>query len=134
MSIGIGAYARKTAENGEAVTYEYGVYNLNIEGVDARKYDGQITVRKTAFVEPEMCSKKKKTKKGRKRLVTKRIKQDLDWKMIFENDLIEIANCSSSFSFEKESGNDQLACRIVDRISDLYQENGSFPDQVYIDY
>ena len=62
MSIGIGAFAKKVAEDKKMVMYEYGGYNLNDPRYRNAEHlsDGTITILKECFVEPEIHKKLKR--------------------------------------------------------------------------
>lgn len=74
MSIGIGAFAKKVAEDKKMVMYEYGGYNLNDPRYRNAEHlsDGTITILKECFVEPEIHKKLKRQPFRKKKIIIKR--------------------------------------------------------------
>ena len=80
MSLGEGAKAYIVLQDDQTVMYMYGCFSSYYdknwgEPVDC---DGLITIQKECFQEPEIHQKLKRMPSGRKRLVTKKIKNAED--------------------------------------------------------
>ena len=131
MSRGIGGNCRIVEEDEHTVIYEYGGYNLNKPEYRNADYnfDGLITIDKTALVEPEIHTKIKRMQGGKKKSVTKRVPREVPYMDLIESGKIEIQNCSNcwrTFSL----GKDMIACYLIFKIFDKYQEDGFLPSTV----
>lgn len=133
MSIGIGAYARLLLQDEERVLYEYGGYNLNNKAFWNRthSYDGCITIQRSCFVEPEIHRKRKKMPSGKKKVVTKRIPVNVDYRKMIKDGFIEVENCSNCWeTTEDEKQIDVMALCILDRIVQEYQKESRIPESI----
>lgn len=137
MSMGYGGAARIIAQNEKAVVYEYSPYNLNdpkYRNID-RIYDGLITISKDALAEAEIHEKLKRMPNGRKKHVVKRIRCSVDYKVLFDTGKITVKNSCNSWSFVgPEKNYCMIAVQLVFKIFDLYQDKGSLPEKVSINY
>ncbi len=130
MSIGIGAYAKKIAEDDSSVIYEYGGYNLNDPRYrnEDHIYDGIITIQKDCFIEPEIHEKVKKMPSGRKKTITKRILVEVHYDEMLTEGRITIENCSNCWhTTEDDLKVDIMACHLLFWIFRSYQEEGAIP-------
>lgn len=135
MSRGIGAHAKKKLEDAETVIYEYGGYNLNEPEYRNEKhiFDGNITIQKSCFVEPEIHVKLRKMPSGRKKLVTKKIPVCVDYEKMLEKGMVKVVNCSCCWeTTEDDLAVDVMACHVLFCIFRRYQEEGEIPE--YISY
>ena len=132
MSMGIGAWAHKILEDDSFVVYEYGGYNLNQPEYrnENRVCDGNITIPKNCFVEPEIHQKLRKMPSGRKKLVIKRIPVPVDYRKMLRSGLIETENCSHCWNRSEDLHIDITIYRILYRIFQQYQEDGQIPERV----
>ena len=129
MSMGYGGWAKKTLENEISVTYDYCGYNWSIEKYRNENYlcDGIIEIKKSAFVEPIIREKIKKIH-GRKKIIVKRIKQDIDLEKLILSGDICVINCSNSWSISQTTKVDYTVYRLLHKIFDIYQEEGNIPE------
>ena len=133
MSIGIGAHASLILQDEERVLYEYGGYNLNNKAFWNRmhSYDGYITIQRSCFVESEIHRKRKKMPSGKKKVVTKRIPVNVDYRKMIKDGFIEVENCSNCWeTTEDEKQIDVMALRILDRIFQEYQKESRIPESI----
>lgn len=81
MSCGFGASARIVKQDENIVVYEYAPYDLNVQEYSNREhiYDGMITISKDSVVEPALREKFETDALGRKKLIVKRIRSDVDY-------------------------------------------------------
>ena len=127
MSYGIGGSAVMEMEDSISVMYSYYCYNLNIErsrNPDAI-HDGTILIEKATFVEPEIREKIKRFPHGKKKVITKRVKREVDLMTLLEGDKILIEN--SAFAWKYYKGIDILAIRLTEEIFSEYQITGTLP-------
>lgn len=133
MSRGFGAFARLVLQDENTVVYEYAPYNLNEpeHRNSEHIYDGLITISKDSLVEPEIHEKLKRMPSGRKKLIVKRIRRDVDYSALLTAGKITIENshfCWRLIGTEENIG--MMALRIVFRIYDHYQDEGTLPGKV----
>ncbi len=131
MSKGIGGSARMIMQDEYAVMYEYTCYNLNEEQYRNPDciYDGTITIRKSALVEPEIHEKIKKEPNGSKQVILRRIPREVDYGACFNAGLIVVEN--SSFCWHVLPGGvGKIAMHLLFRIFGDYQENGELPERI----
>ena len=134
MSKGIGGSARIVMQDSDTVIYEYRVYNLNEKEYrnPERIHDGIITIDKHSLVEPEIHEKLKKMPSGRKKLITKRIRRDVDYTERILSKQINVEN--SRFCWEiLVNGIGLIAMHLIFQIFDLYQIEGMLPEAVWYD-
>ena len=83
MSVGDFACCRKIAGDENRVEFEYACCDIATDDWEQAKetYDGKIIVDKDAFVEPEIREKLKRMPSGRKKIVIKRIRNDVDFEI-----------------------------------------------------
>lgn len=130
MSMGYCAHGRKISEDEKTLIYGYTCYNIGEgEWEKAKKtYDGCILIQKEAFVEPTIHKKIKKMPSGRKKLVIKRIHNDVNYTVLMEEGKIKIKNCSGAWEFY--NGIDFMALSIVHEIFNEYQDTGVVPEKI----
>ena len=137
MSRGFGGSARIVLQDENTVVYEYAPFNLNEPEYrnSEHNYDGMITIDKESMVEPEFHEKEKRMPSGRKKLIVKRIRRDVDYSALLDAGKITIENsryCWHLVGTEKNIG--MMAMRIVFRIYDHYQDEGILPETVSLHY
>lgn len=137
MSRGFGGSARIVLQDENAVVYEYAPFNLNEPEYRNSEhiYDGLITISKDSLVEPEIHEKLKRMPSGRKKLIVKRIRRDVDYSALLDAGKITIENssyCWHMVGTEKDIG--MMAMRIIFRIYDHYQDEGTLPETVSLHY
>ena len=133
MSIGIGAHASLILQDEERVLYEYGGYNLNNKAFWNRmhSYDGYITIQRSCFVESEIHRKRKKMPSGKKKVVTKRIPVNVDYRKMIKDGFIEVENCSNCWeTTEDEKHIDVMALCILREIFQEYQKESRIPESI----
>ena len=130
MSIGYCAYCRKVFEDEQAILYEYTCYNIGKDDWEKSKetYDGSITIKKDAFVEPIIRQKIKKTPNGRKKLIVKRIHNEVNFSELLAAGKITIENCSGTW--KTVDGIDFMAWRLIRKVFDEYQDTGVIPEKM----
>ena len=94
MSRGFGGSARIVLQDENTVVYEYAPFNLNEPEYrnSEHTYDGLITISKDSVVEPEIHEKLKRMPSGRKKLIVKRIRRDVDYSALLDAGKITIEN------------------------------------------
>lgn len=137
MSRGFGGSARIVLQDENTVVYEYAPYNLNEPEFSNSKhtYDGLITISKESMVEPETHEKLKRMPSGRKKLIIKRIRRDVDYSALLDAGKIIIENsrfCWHLVGTKKNIG--MIGMRIVFHIYDHYQDKGILPETVSLHY
>ena len=127
MSRGIGANCRILIEDEKTVIYEYACYNVNQDNwrEAMEVWDGLISIEKDAFVEPDIHTKLKRMPSGRKKLIAKSIKKDVDSATLFAKEKVEIKN--SSMTWSRIGDYDIMALKLLWKIFDIYQEEGIIP-------
>lgn len=136
MSRGIGAVAKRIAEDEKSVVYEYGGYNLNnpLFRNEQKVYDGVISIKKECFVEPEIHEKIKRMPSGKKKQVIKRVPVSVDYGMYLENGMIEVENCSNCWhTIPEENGVDIMILHLLFKLFLKYQETGKIPESLTYD-
>ena len=137
MSRGFGGSARIVLQDENTAVYEYAPFNLNEPEYrnSEHTYDGLITISKDSMVEPEIYEKLKRMPSGRKKLIVKRIRRDVNYSALLDAGKITIENsryCWHLVGTEKNIG--MIAMRIVFRIYDHYQDKGTLPETVSLHY
>ena len=137
MSRGFGGSARIVLQDENTVVYEYAPYNLNEPEYrnSDHIYDGLITISKDSMVEPEIHEMLKRMPSGRKKLIVKRIRCDVDYSGLLATGKITIENSHYCWHFvgtEKNIG--MMAMQIIFCIYDHYQDEGTLPEVVSINY
>ncbi len=131
MSMGYGASAVKRLEDEKTVIYSYGVYNLNEQGRETLALDGEITIKKSCFVSPDIYEKIKRLPNGKKKHIIKRRYREVDADKSVSSGQIEVVNCSSCFGVSDTDGKtDIMALRLLGLIFRVYQENDVIPEQI----
>lgn len=95
----------------------------------------RITISKDSMVEPEIHEKLKVMHSGKKKLIIKRIRRDVDFDALLDAGKITIENsryCWHLVGTEKNIG--MIAMKIVFRIYDHYQDEGTLPETVSLHY
>lgn len=98
-------------------------------------YDGRITISKDSMVEPEIHEKLKVMHSGKKKLIIKRLRRDVDFGALLYAGKITIENscyCWHLVGTEKNIG--MMAMKIVFRIYDHYQDEGTLSETVSLYY
>ena len=128
MSIGIGAFCKRIAEDNNTVIYEYGSYDLNDINYrnERRIADGIITISKSALIEPDIHNKIKRLPNGKKKRIIKRIPRDVPLSYLFDNKFVTVENCSHCWN-TSENGIDVMASAIVWHLVLEYQKTGQLP-------
>lgn len=137
MSRGFGGAARIVLQDDNTVVYEYVPFNLNDPAYrnDEHIYDGLLTISKDSMVEPEIHEKLKRMPSGKKKLIVKRIRRDVDYSALLDSGKIAIENsrfCWRLVGTEKNIG--MMAMKIIFRIYDHYQDEGTLPETVSLHY
>lgn len=137
MSRGFGGSARMVLQDENTVVYEYAPFNLNEPEYrnGDHIYDGLITISKDSLVEPEIHEKLKRMPSGRKKLIVKRIRRDVDYTALLAAGKIIVENsrfCWHMVGTEKNIG--MMAMRIIFRIYGHYQDEGVLPETVSLHY
>ncbi|MBR5269993.1 MAG: hypothetical protein IKU21_05765 [Anaerotignum sp.] len=129
MSLGYGGTCRRIAEDSQWVSYEYAVYNLNVLEYEGKKelFDGEIEIRKSALIEPEIRETIKRFPGGRRKRMTKRIIREVPIVELLEKGEIRITECSHSWQW-MDFGCEYIAYRLVNKIFQYYQENDILPE------
>ena len=128
MSLGYGGLARKTAENEQSVIYSYGGYNWNIEKYhnENKLCDGEIEIKKCALPEPAILEITKKVN-GKRKTITKRIEQAVDYNKLLSEEKISVKNCSNCWKFYSSTQIDISALILIKKIFSAYQQDGHLP-------
>ena len=137
MSRGFGGSAKIVLQDENTVVYAYAPFNLNEP--DYRNsdhvYDGIITISKAAMVEPDIHEKIKRMPSGRKKLVVKRIRRDVDYGALIKAGKIAVENSRYCWHFIGEEKNiGMMAMHIIFSIYDRYQDEGALPETVSLFY
>lgn len=105
MSMGYSAFATLICETQTELLYAYGCCNLNLPGYqDARtRQDGLIRIKRSAIPFPT--------------------------KACLADGSLEIVNAKAAWSF-RENGVDVMALRLLDKISDHFQQTDQPPEKV----
>lgn len=138
MSMGYGGLCKKFVEDEEFVIYEYFSYNLNIRYSNLKKpdekiFDGFITIRKNSLVEPDFRDKTRKMPNGRRKTVKKKIFKEVEIFDLLNVGAVHIENCSNAWGI-LPIGFDFIACRLCREIFFRYQQNGSLPEKISINF
>ena len=137
MSMGYGGSARIVDQDSKTAIYEYAPYNLDEPAFrnGNRIHDGLITINKESLVEPEIHEKVKRMPSGRKRLIIKRIRRDVDYSSLLKEKKIMVENsryCWRYVGTEKNIG--MIAMKLIFHIYDQYQMEGALPKTVSLNY
>ncbi|MBQ9487301.1 MAG: hypothetical protein IJU91_05830 [Selenomonadaceae bacterium] len=138
MSMGYGGLCKKFVEDEEFVVYEYFAYNLNIhysnlKEPDEKQFDGFITIRKNSLIEPDFRDKTRKMPNGRRKTLTKKIFKEVELLDLLNVGAVHIENCSNAWRI-LPIGFDFIACRLCRRIFFEYQQNGSLPEKISLNF
>ena len=128
MSLGYGGSCKKELEDEYTVIYAYLSYNYNDKEYlnENRIFDGTIMIKKSGFIEPEIHEKNKKMPNGKKKLVVKRIPQDVDIDELIQKGDVTIDNSPNTWSTYNDV--DIIARTLCFIIFRKYQEEGIIPD------
>lgn len=130
MSMGYGALARKVLEDESTVIYSYSCWNNGNRS--SISLDGIISIDKSCFIEPEVHKRIKRLPHSRKKEITKKVIKTIDIDKLIRGNKITVENCELAWRF---SGSiDWFAIRIIEKLSDEYQEYGYIPIKVYLEY
>lgn len=137
MSMGYGGSAKILMQDETTVVYEYLPYNLNNPEQKNSEciWDGLITISKSALVEPKIHKKMKRMPSGKKQIVEKRIKREVNYDSLLSNGEICIENSRYCWHFIGAGTNvGMIAMRITCRIFERYQDEGRLPEKVSVHY
>lgn len=131
MSLGHGGHMDLALYDNTTLIYVYCCYNINNDNYEKHKslVDGEIVISKDALVEPKIYSKLKKMPSGRKRIIEKRVIQDVPWDDLFNNGKITIKNASGTWNTNPE-GIDTVALDMLFKLFNEYQKTGEIPRHV----
>lgn len=137
MSMGYGGSARLVLQDENTAIYEYSPYNLNeVEYRNSdRIYDGLITISKDGLVKPDIHEKLKRMPSGRKKLVVKRIRREVNYRDLFLAKKIIVENSRYCWRFvgvEKDVG--MIAINIIFKMFDQYQDDGVLPETISVNW
>lgn len=132
MSLGYGGFAALCLQDENTVLYSYGVFNLNIPGLQSldRAHDGLITIRKDLLdpvfgfdaPQPQTRRKKKDPKKKHKTAIDFDLLSEL-----IKNGTVQTEN--SRFCWRiSENGIGYVAKALLFRILLCYRDHGAFPE------
>ena len=131
MSRGFGGYMDLVANDSTTLMYTYCCYNVNND--DYKKYmglaDGEIVISRDALVEPDIHSKLKKMPSGRKRIIEKRVRQDVPWEDLFSNGRVTVKNASGTWQ-TNSAGVDIMAFKMLFKLFNEYQDTGEIPEHI----
>ncbi|MBQ7722978.1 MAG: hypothetical protein IJT57_01520 [Selenomonadaceae bacterium] len=129
MSIGYGGSCRKFVEDDEFIIYEYFCYDWNEPRFSNHEkiFDGFITIRKAALIEPELREKFQKLPSGRRKKFIKKILVDVLIDELLTTGDVQIENCSRTWKILSD-GADFMACRLCREIFLHYQREGKLPE------
>lgn len=130
MSKGICGNAKLVAMDDGAVLYEYCCYNLNLPSWESYRetYDGELCIDRSAFVEPEIHVKQRKTASRKRETVVKRIPRDVDYDELFKEGGIRIKNASGTW--RTINGRDEMALHLLYKLFREYQDTGEIPQKI----
>lgn len=129
--MGYGGYANLIQADDTLVMYSYCCYNVNNDGYKRfmQTADGELYIDRDAFPEPEIHTKFKRTGKGKKRPVVKRVKKEVPFDDLLQAGKIKVKNASGTWAVS-DFGTDVMALRLLCRLFDQYQETGELPESV----
>lgn len=133
MSRGYGGSAKLVLRDEKTLIYKYYAFNLNYpeHRNTEREYDGLITIDISAFVEPEIHTKLKRFPNDKKKIITKRIINDVDYSQLISDKKIVVEN--SRFCWRKlDKSVGFIAYRIIRKIFTTYQEEEIIPETISI--
>ena len=133
MSRGYGGSARLILHDEKTIIYEYAPFNLNYPDYQNSDhiYDGLITIDISAFVESEIHTKLKRFPNGKKKIITKRIINDVDYSQLISDKKIVVENSRFCWRIlDKSVG--FIAYRIIRKIFTTYQEEEIIPETISI--
>ena len=137
MSMGYGGSARLVLQDENTAIYEYSPYNLNeVEYRNSERiYGGLITISKDGLVEPDIHEKLKRMPNGRKKLVVKRVRRDVNYRELLLTEKIIIESSRYCWRFVGiDSSVGMMAMKLVFHIFDQYQDDGVLPEVISINY
>lgn len=113
--------------------YSYCCYNVNNDNWQEmqRTEDGEIYIDRESLIEPEIHQKLKRMPDGRKKIVEKRIPREFSLAALLESEQITIKNASGTWRNTQE-GIDMMACKMLFKMFNEYQETGVIPEHVSI--
>lgn len=131
MSMGYGGYMDLVANDSTTLMYTYCCYNVSND--DYKKYkglaDGEIVILRNALVEPEIHSKLKKMPSGHKRIVEKRVRQEVPWADLLTSGMIIVKNASGTWC-TNSAGIDIMAFKMLFKLFNSYQDTGEIPEHI----
>ena len=133
MSMGYGGYADLEQSDTKFVNYSYCCYHLEADVHFPKQNDGKLKIARTAFVEPELHEKVRRTASGRKKKVVKRVLNDIPLEELISSEKISIVNAGGTWK-TTETGIDRIAIQIVRIILISYQKTGEIPTHVGLHY
>ena len=133
MSMGYGGSARLILHDKKTIIYEYAPFNLNCPDYknSDRIYDGLITIDTSSFIEPEIHTKLKHFPNGKKKIITKRILNEVNYAQLISDKKIVVENSRFCWRIlDKSVG--FIAYRIIRKIFTTYQEEEIIPETISI--
>lgn len=131
MSMGYGVYAKLDMMDDTMILYQYCCYNLNKADYElySNLLDGKLWIQRDSLVEGERYLKRVKKTSGKKIILEKKRKIELDFSKLLRERRIEIENASGTWYITDE-GYDVMALRIIYRIYEEYQMTGVVPKKI----
>lgn len=135
MSMGYGARATLVLEDAETAIYTYGGFNWDIPSCKNPDYvqDGLLTIPRDCLPEPEIHARWRRMPSGKKRWIEKRVPVTVDVCGMIREGRIVVEDCSYCWvRLEEAGGVDTMACRVLRKIFEKYQEAGALPKEVFM--
>ena len=132
MSLGYCGKAILEMADENELWFLYYSYNLNLENYKEHigKYDGEIIIKRSAFVEPDIYMKRIRRPSGRIKFEKRIRKKEVNIQKLIENGDVKIVNSSGTWNFIE--GNDVMAICLARQIFVKYQEERDIPEMVNI--
>ena len=127
MTLGYGGVAHLRIADDDLVVYSYSCYNWCDPDCELHKKteDGEIYIERNSFIEPEIHEKLKRMPSGRKKLIVKRVPNDVPYEDYIKSGIIKYKNASNTW--RTYLGVDVIALSIIRKIYYDYQETGEIP-------
>ena len=133
LSMGYAGAAKLIDSDETLLLYAYYCYNLNIHEQGYReimyKQDGEIYIEKSTLLEPLIRHKIKRLPSGRKKILEKKVIQQVDVVGLYKDGKIKIKNASGTWNV-LGCGMDSIARHLCTEIYSEYQETGEIPSCV----
>ncbi len=127
MSLGYGGVAHLRIADDDLVIYSYSGYNWCDPDweIHKKREDGEIYIERNSFVEPEIHEKLKRMPSGRKKLIVKRVPNDVPYEDYIKSGIVKIKNASNTW--RTYIGVDIIALSIIRHIYYDYQKTDEIP-------